>query len=257
MVAVTLAIGWRLAIYLVAGVLAGISNGIAGGGTFITFPTLLATGIPALQANVTSTVGVVPGSVGGVRLFRHQLRPHRALLRSLIVPCLVGTLVGCALLLLGAPTTFENVVPWLIGGATVVFALSPAITARLVHVDQAHPARRWTLFIGIFLIAIYGGYFGAGLGILLLALMAVTLPLQIHELQGLRNLLTMIINSIAAVVFVLRGHLVWGAVIMLLIGTLVGGWLGTLLIRRLSPSWVRLLVVGTGLVTTVHLALRK
>ncbi len=207
MLLATIPLGWRLAIYLLAGIGAGIANGIAGGGTFVTFPTLLATGAQALTANVTTTVGVVPSYLGGIRGFRFQLRGHRDLLRSLVPSCVLGTAAGCSLLLLGSPHLFALVVPWLIGSGTLLFALAPLITKRLAHVDHAHPARRWGLFIGIFVVAIYGGYFGAGMGILLLAVMALSLPFEIQELQGLRSVLSLIINVIAAFIFVARGHL--------------------------------------------------
>jgi uncharacterized membrane protein YfcA len=253
--ATSLPLVWRLTIFFFAGVAGGIANGIAGGGGFITFPALLAMGIPALQANVSSTVGIVPSYIGGIRGFRHQLAAQRRIIRSLLAPCILGTSVGCTLLLLGSSQTFRSVVPWLIGGATLLFALAPQITKRLSHIDHAHGARRWALYVGIFLASTYGGYFGAGLGILLLAVMAVSLPFEIHELQGLRNLLSMIINAFAAIIFIFRGHLAVDAVYMLLVGTLVGGWLGTLLIRRLSPTVVRTLIIFTGLLTTVRLAL--
>jgi uncharacterized membrane protein YfcA len=257
MIATSLALGWRLTIFAAAGVAAGISNGIAGGGTFITFPTLLALGIPAMQANVSTTVGVVPSFFGGFRLSQRTLAPHRELVRSLVLPCLGGTLTGCALLLTGSPATFRLVVPWLIGVATLVFAFAPQITRRLADLEHAHAIRRRTLFAGIFVTSAYGGYFGAGLGIMLLAVTAVTLPYEIHELQGLRNTFSMIITTVAALVFIIRGHLALDAVYMLLVGTLIGGWLGTLLIRRLSPRVVRVLVVTIGLVTTIRLALSK
>ncbi len=255
MVSVSLALPWRLVIYLIAGVAAGMANGIAGGGTFITFPTMLAMGVGALQANVSSTVGVVPSYFGGIRGFRHEIRRHSTIVASLAPICLAGTLVGTALLLFGSPKAFETVVPWLIGVATVVYALSPLITARLAHLDHHHPSRRRVLFVGVFLASIYGGYFGAGLGIVLLAIMAVALPLELGELQGLRNLLSLIINVVAAVVFLVRGHLAQEAIYMILVGTLVGGWLGTVVIRRLQPATVRWLIVAIGAATTVHLAL--
>ncbi len=254
MVSVSLALPWRLVVYLVAGVAAGMANGIAGGGTFITFPTMLALGVGALQANVSSTVGVVPSYFGGIRGFRHEIRRHATLVRSLVPACLAGTIVGTALLLLGSPRAFERIIPWLIGTATIVYALSPRITARLAHLDHRHPARRRVLFVGIFLASVYGGYFGAGLGIILLAIMAVALPLDLAELQGLRNLLSLIINVVAAAIFLVRGHLAQEAIYMILIGTLVGGWLGTVVIRRLRPNAVRWLIVAIGALTTIHLA---
>jgi hypothetical protein len=246
---------WRLSILLLAGVAAGVANGVAGGGTFITFPTLLGLGIPALQANISTSVGVVPSYLGSLRVFRRQLGPHMKLIRSLTPSCVLGAAVGCTLLLNGSESTFRLVVPWLIGAGTVLFASSPFITKRLAHVDHDHPARKWSLFVGVFVISVYGGYFGAGLGILLLAVMALALPLEIHELQGLRNALSLIINLSAAIIFVVHGHLAVQAVVMLLIGTLIGGWLGALLIVRLSPTVVRILVIVTGVATTIKLAI--
>src|ERR1700677_2493633 len=107
---------WRLSIVLLAGIAAGIANGIAGGGTFITFPTLLSLGVPALTANITTTVGVVPSYIGSLRVFRDQLRPHKQLLISLLPSILLGTALGTALLLNGSASTFRSIVPWLIGG---------------------------------------------------------------------------------------------------------------------------------------------
>lgn len=260
MVANALPLGWRLVIFGVAGIAAGISNGIAGGGTFLSFPTLLAMGIPTLQANVSSTVGVLPSSLGGIRGFRRELSTHKQLVRSLVPTCFLGSLAGTALLLLGSNQTFRNVVPWLIGSATLLFAMAPRITKRLAKIEHdadegTAPVRRRTLFIGVFLASAYGGYFGAGLGIVLLAVMALTLPYEIYVLQGLRLALSMIINAVAAVVFIIRGHLAMDAVYMLLIGTLIGGWLGTLLIRRVSPQVVRALVITVGAATTIKLAI--
>jgi len=260
MVASALPLGWRLAIFCLAGIAAGISNGIAGGGTFLSFPTLLAMGIPTLTANVSSTVGVLPSSLGGIRGFRRELSAHKQLLKALTPTCFLGSIAGASLLLLGSTQTFKNVVPWLIGIATVLFALAPRITKRLAKIEHSSddgtaPVRRRALFIGIFLSSAYGGYFGAGLGIVLLAVMALTLPYEIYVLQGLRNALSMMSNAVAAVIFIVRGHLAMEAVYMLLIGTLIGGWLGTLMIRRVSPKVVRTLVIIVGAVTTTKLAL--
>ncbi|HEV7958240.1 MAG TPA: sulfite exporter TauE/SafE family protein [Acidimicrobiales bacterium] len=245
---------WRLTLIALAGVGAGIANGVAGGGTFITFPTLLATGVPALQANLSTTVGVVPSYLGSLRVFRHQLGEHRALIKQLLPACALGAATGCTLLFEGSPGTFRSIVPWLIGSGTVLFAFSPLITRRLANVDTHHPARRWALFIGVFLSSVYGGYFGAGMGILLLAVMGLTLPLAIHDVQGLRNALSMIINAIAAIIFLIHGHLAGTDVLAMLVGTLIGGYLGALLIVRLSPTLVRVCVVIIGVITTIKLA---
>lgn len=258
MPATTLPLGWQLAIIFVAGVAAGISNGVAGGGTFLSFPTLLALGVPTLQANVSSSVGILPSALGGIHGFRRELTNHKKLLRELAVPCVLGSIGGCALLLEGSNQTFKNVVPWLIGAATVLFAAAPRITKRLSKndlTDNINPVRRRSLFVGIFIASVYGGYFGAGLGIVLLAVMSLTLPFEIYDLQGMRNALGMLINAVAAVVFIIRGHLDLNAVYVLLVGTLIGGWLGTLLIRRVTPKIVRTLVILVGAGTTIRLAI--
>jgi uncharacterized membrane protein YfcA len=257
-IASSLPLGWRISIIFVAGVAAGISNGVAGGGTFLSFPALLALGIPSLQANVSSTVGILPSTFGGIRGFRRELTLHRRLLRDLVPTCVLGSITGTALLLLGSEQTFRSVVPWLIGSATVLFAMSTRITkllAKIQRSEEAHAVRRRSLFVGIFLASVYGGYFGAGLGIMLLAAMAMTLPYDIYVLQGLRSALSLLINAVAAIVFVARGHLAVTAVMVLLVGALIGGWLGTLLIRRLSSTVVRVLVVVIGAATTVKLAI--
>ena len=245
----------RLAIYLVAGVAAGVANGIAGGGSFITFPTMLALGVPQIQANVSSSVGVLPSYLGGLRAFRRELKVRLALVRRLLPACILGSCLGAALLLRGTPGQFKAVVPWLIGGATLLFALAPILTRKLAHIDHNHPTRRGALQIGIFFVALYGGYFGAGLGIMLLAVMGLTLPDDLDTLHGLRNALSAVINAVAAVIFIFRGHLNMEAVSMLLVGTLIGGWLGTKVIRRLSPTTVRALIVAIGAATAIRLAI--
>lgn len=250
-----LALGWRFTLILVAGVGAGLSNGVAGGGTFITFPTLLALGVPALTANITTTVGVVPGSVGALGVFGRQLGQHRDLLPRLVAPVVTGSLTGSLLLLAGSPNTFRAVVPWLIGGATALFAISPLITRRLAHISHDHPGRRAGLYTGVFFISVYGGYFGAGIGIMLLAVLGLALPYEVKELQGLRNGIAVVVTTVAAVVFAIHGHLDGWAVVALWIGTFVGGWLGALVVSRLSPLAVRVVVVAIGAVTTVKLAL--
>ncbi len=249
---------WRVALLFVAGVAAGVSNGVAGGGTFITFPTLLALGIAPLQANVSSTVGLVPSVLAGVRVFRRELANHHATLRRLVPACVAGSIVGTALLLVGSAHTFAVLVPWLIGTATTLFAAAPLITRALArrHPPGAHGVvRSRTLAVGVFLASIYGGYFGAGLGIVLLAVLALSLPEEILTLQGIRVALGLLTNTVAALVFVVRGHLALVAVGILLVSTLLGGWLGASLMRKLSPVVVRSLVIAIGVVTTLRLAL--
>jgi uncharacterized protein len=255
MVLGALALWPRLSLVFVAGIAAGVANGIAGGGTFITFPTLLALGVPALKANLSTTVGVVPSYLGSLRVFRTHLAQHRRLLVSLLPSCVLGAAGGAALLLVGSASTFRLVVPWLVGAGTLLFAASPYVSRRLEHLDKDHASRHVAMVVGVFFVSIYGGYFGAGLGILLLAVMAVALPLDIKEIQGLRNAISLMINVTAALIFLVHGHLATSDVLALLVGTLIGGYLGALLILRLSPSIIRALVIVIGLVTTIKLSI--
>lgn len=245
----------RIVLGVLAGVAAGVANGIAGGGSFFSFPVLLALGLPALTANVSSSVGVLPSYLGGVTGFRRQLAEHRATLLALTPAAVAGSLVGTALLLTGTNAEFRAVVPWLIGGATVAFALQPLVVRAVASVPHDHPTRRVLLQLGTFLIAIYGGYFGAGLGILLLAVMGVALPEDLGTLTGLRSALSILVNAVAAIVFVIRGRLAWELVCCLLVGTFVGGFLGTGVVKRLAPVWLRALIVAMGAATTIRLAL--
>ncbi len=244
----------RFVIVVVAGVGAGIANGVAGGGSFLSFPVLLALGVPALTANVSSSVGVLPSYAGGVAGFRREIARHRAVVVALVPACVAGTLVGTALLLEGTPAEFRSVVPWLIGAATVVFAAQPLVLRLVVGVPHDHPTRRLVLQVGAFAIAVYGGYFGAGLGIMLLAVLGLALAEDLGTLQGLRSVLSMLVNAVAAVVFVIRGHLDWGVVVALWIGTSVGGVAGTALVKSLRPAVVRAAIVAIGVATTVKLA---
>jgi uncharacterized membrane protein YfcA len=237
-----------------AGIAAGVANGVAGGGTLLSFPILLALGIPALTANVSNSVGVVPSYIAGIAGFRTELAERRHVIVSLLPALLVGTLLGTALLLEGSASTFRSVVPWLVGIATLAFALQPLITRSIAHVAHDHPTRRALLQVGSFAIAVYGGYFGAGVGIMLLAVMGIALPDDLGTLSGLRSAISILISVVAAAVFVVRGHLAWDAVVALWIGTLAGGTMGTALVLRIRPSWLRVAIVAVGTVTTVRLA---
>ncbi len=258
MTATDLATPWRVAVLAVAGVGAGLSNGIAGGGTFVSFPTLLALGVAPLQANVSSTVGLVPSVLGGTAVFRRELRAHRLTLKRLMPWCVLGSLIGTALLLLSPVSTFDAVVPWLVGVATLLFALAPLITRALARRRAEHedaPVRPRLMSLGVLVASIYGGYFGAGLGIVLLAVLALSLPEDIYTLQGIRVTLGLLTNAVAALVFVVRGHLAMVAVLVLAVSSLVGGYLGTSLVKRLSPRLVRAFVIAIGAFTFVRLVI--
>ena len=209
-----LALWWRVSLVFVAGIAAGVVNGIAGGGTFITFPTLLALGVPALKANLSTTVGVVPSYLGSLRVFRTHLAAHRGShrLAGALVRARCGRWRDAAARRFGRHVSTRRALARGRGHAALcrlAVHLAPSRARR--HEITRRVSSRWSL--GVFFVSIYGGYFGAGLGILLLAVMAVALPLDIKEIQGLRNAISLMINVTAALIFVVHGHLATSDVI--------------------------------------------
>lgn len=239
---------------VLAGAVAGVFNGVAGGGTLIAFPTLLALGYPALTANVTNTVGIWPGYLGGVAGFRVEIGDQRSRARQLAPAAGAGAVVGAVLLLTTPSAEFARLAPWLVLFAAALFAVQPLLLRQLGPSGHGHPTRRLLLFAGTFLTAVYGGYFGAAMGIMLLAVLGLALPDTLIRTSGLRAVLSVLVNGVAAVVFVVHAHLVWGAVAMLALGSVVGGWGGARLARRLPASALRVVVVLIGVATTVKLA---
>ena len=237
---------------LAAGVGAGVVNGVAGGGTLVSFPTLLAMGFPALTANMTNTVGIWPGYVGGVTGFRSEIGDQRPHLVEMAPLSLVGAIVGSILLLTTPPRDFARLAPWLVLAASALFAVQPILAGLLKRHEQAG-TRHLLLYGGLFVTAVYGGYFGAGLGVMLLALLGVTLPDTLARTSGLRMALSVLVNGVSAVVFIVHGSIAWQAAGLLALGSLLGGWAGALLARRLPGGWLRVVIVVVGVVTGVKL----
>ncbi len=240
---------------LVAGFGAGLFNGVAGGGTMLSFPTLLALGIPPLTANISSTVGILPGYAASIVGFRREISKHRGHLRRLIVPGLCGSVLGALLLLTTSAAVFRLLVIALVGLATLLFAVQPliakAIAARTTKVEH-----RTALVLGVAVTSLYGGYFGAGMGIMLLVVFGLTLPLSLSESSGLRSVLSIVVNAIAATIFLIHGAPNWAVVAALAPSSLLGGYLGAHLSRRLPVPWLRACVVGVGVLTTIVLIVR-
>lgn len=247
--------GGSVLLLVLAGLGAGTVNGVAGGGTLVSFPALLAVGVPALQANVTSTIGIWPGYLGGVAGFRSEVRaqPRRRLL-VLCCVALAGAVGGSVLLLLTPGSAFKAVVPYLVLTACALFALQPALTARLRRREQGIGTGSLPLAAaGTLVGSVYGGYFGAGLGVILLALLAVTLPDDLVRTNGLRAVLSLAVNTAAAVVFAAAAHVAWGDAGLLAVTSLVGGYAGARLARRLPPLVFRVIVIALGLFTAARL----
>jgi uncharacterized membrane protein YfcA len=243
-----------------AGVAAGMINSIAGGGTLITFPALLWLGRNPIIANATSAVAIWPGSVAGVFGFRRELASIQRWLLLLVIPSLIGGGAGSWLLLRTPTSVFERLVPFLILGATLLLAAQEMITSRLGVLARAHeePTAAWVTFVFVFqlLVGLYGGYFGAGMGILMLAALGLIGLTDMHQMNGLKNLMAICINGIAAIYFAIAGAVVWQDVGVMAAGSIAGGYLGARVAHRLGRKFVRRAVVGIGIVMTIALLLK-
>jgi uncharacterized protein len=248
---VHLSTGWEL-LLVATGIGAGIMNGIAGGGTLLTFPVLLAAGYPALTANIVSTVGNWSGYIGGIAGFRSEMVGQRDRFVELTPFTVLGAVTGAALLLTTPSEDFSKIAPWLVLLASALFAIQPALARALGAHEQAKP-RRALLFGGVFLTAVYAGYFGAGMGVVFLAVLGVTLPDSLKRNSGLRMMLSVLANGVAAVVFVIHASVPWEPIGLLALGNLVGGWCGAGVAHRLPSTWLRVLIVLIGLATGIKL----
>ena len=236
------------------GLVAGTMNTIVGSGSLITFPTLLALGYPPVVANVSNTVGLVTGSISGAVGYRRELEGQRPRLRVLGVASLVGGLTGGLLLLALPATVFENVVPALILLAAVLVAVQPRLARRLAGGDAPAPPNGGPLlFVAVLLTGIYGGYFGAAQGVILIALLGIFIDDGLQRLNALKNVLAALVNGIAAVLFILFADVDWAVAGLLAAGAVAGGQLGATLGRRIPPAWLRAVIVVVGVVVAVLL----
>lgn len=233
-----------------AAVTAGAMNSIAGGGTLITFPVLIWLGLDPKVANATSTVALWPGLFSGVWGFRRDLENSRTILLRLGITSLLGGGVGAWLLILTPSATFARMVPFLILFATILFTLQAPITRWLGTEEPAeHPRARWWAgaIIFQFFSSIYGGYFGAGNGILMLAAMGLLGLSDIHRANGIKNFMGICINSVAVLTFAISGLVYWPHSLLMAVGAIAGGYFGASAARRLGRTFVRRAVVLIGL----------
>jgi uncharacterized membrane protein YfcA len=239
-----------------AGLGAGIINGIAGGGSLIAFPVLIAVGYTALTANVTTTVGIWTGYLGGMAGFRTELADQRERVRAFAPMALGGGLVGAVLLLVTPADLFRDLAPLLILAACALFAAQPWLAGRArarAHPGAVRAAIPPMALAGTFLAAVYGGYFGAGLGVILLAVLGLTLEDTLPRINGLRGVLSLLVNSVAVVIFATTAHVAWRAVLILAVTSLGGGYAGARLSLRLRPGVLRIVVITFGVVAAVKL----
>jgi hypothetical protein len=245
----------QILLFFVSGVCGGVANSIAGGGSFFTFPAMLIAGIPALGANISSSIATLAGYGGGLGEFRHEIAGYRRLLVRLTLVCVAGTVAGAEILLASPPTTFRVVVPWLVGVSTIAFALAPRWARVAATHPGAGPRMSSRLVLGVFVLSIYGGYFGSGVGIMLLALLALTIGGHVRAAQGIRLTLAFMKNCVTTIIFVNRGSLFVAAITYAGAGTARGGVLGARVIARLGALAARRVIIAIGTATTLRLAL--
>jgi uncharacterized protein len=241
-----------------AGFLAGSVNAVAGGGSLISFPALIAAGYPALPANVTNTVAIWPGYVGSAVGYRADLDGQRPRLVALGLTASLGALCGAGVLLTTPESVFRAVVPWLLLLAAALLAVQPRVATRVQRLrGGAGEHRSVLLHVSGFGAAVYGAYFGAGLGVIMLGVLGLFLPDRIHRLNALRSVLTLVVNTVALVVFALFGPVAWGAVAVMCPASLLGGWAGAGVARRLDAGVLRMVVVVIAVVVAVVLLVRS
>jgi hypothetical protein len=237
-----------------AAVAGGAVNALAGGGTLITFPALTAVGVPALEANVTNTVALVPGYLGGTVGQRADLRGQRRRVWVMVVPATAGGLIGGALLLLTGQDVFRQLVPWLILLATALLAAEPWLRRTAVRRLREHDAGGRPGVAGVataFAGAVYGGYFGAGLGIILLSLFSLVLPDALNRVNALKQAISFVANAAAAALFASMGGVLWSAAAVMAVGALAGGSLGGRFASRVPARTLRVVVVVLGAVIAI------
>ena len=237
-----------------SGLLAGAINAVAGGGSFLTLPVLVACGIPPLPANATSAVALWPGTLASFGAYRRELATGTRLAGFLAVVSLLGGTVGAYILLRTPVLTFDQLLPWLTLFATGLFAFGARVSTRLKLSLGSGANRRSLLAVGTiqFILSIYGGYYGAGAGIMLLAVLALLGMKNIHAMNAFKTLLTSAFNGAAVGLFIVRGVVHWPAALCLMAGGLVGGYGGASLARRLPPQGIRCFVLLVGESTTAY-----
>jgi uncharacterized protein len=232
---------------LVAAFVAGAMNSVAGGGSFISFPALLFAGVPAISANATNNAAMWVGTIGSARGYREEIAEHRALLLEITAASIFGALIGACLLLVTPQALFERMIPWLLLFATAVFALSPLLTA---HRSDVPGHSRWQIAVQ-FVVAIYGGYFGAGMGILMLAVLAFSGLPSFNAQNAIKNVLAFAINGVALVPFIIARVVDWRYALPMAVIALLGGYFGARFFRRVAQPIARAIVILIGSAMTI------
>jgi uncharacterized protein len=243
-----------------AAFIAGILNSVAGGGSFISFPALIFTGMAPIAANATNTVAVWPGTVASTVAYRNAFTPEaRRLLPALLLTGVIGGILGARILLSTPQSTFMRLVPWLLLAATLLFLAGPRISAWVKNRAEQGKTSRPLMIAGFFLellIAMYIGYFGAGVGILVLSLLALMGMENIHAMNGVKSLLVSVVNGVAMITFILAGIIVWPQALLMLVGSLIGGYGGAYYAQRMDQQQIRWIVVIVGFAMSAYFFIR-
>lgn len=229
---------------------AGAINSVAGGGTLISFPAAIAVGLSPVVANATNTVALVPGTLASAFAYRRELLKDRRFLAPLFVPTFFGGLIGAFLVLAAPARVFERLVPWLVFGATLLILFKRPILNSLGVGGPPSRSRVVAIALGLFLMGVYGGYFGAGIGIITLAALGLLMPMDIHTMNAKKTLLASVVNGAAAGLFIIKGTANLPAAGVMALGSIGGGYLGAHWARRIPAAAVSAMVVVIGLVLT-------
>jgi uncharacterized membrane protein YfcA len=240
-----------------SGFAAGIANAVAGGGTFFTFPVMVAYGMPTLNANATSAVALVPGSLATAAAYRHETATHWREVVPLALIGIAGGIVGGWLVIALGDEGFRPLVPWLLGTATLLFAFGAQIrrfVGRIAHAQGG--ASRAVAYAIMSCVAVYGGFFGAGMGIMLLATLTIVEHGDFHKANAMKNVIALLSQAVAVVLFFAGGLIWWTESLVVMLAAIAGGYLGVGLARRVPEPWVRGVVVVIGVALTVAFSLR-
>lgn len=242
-----------------AAMIAGMINSVAGGGSLISFPALIAFGVPSVPANATNTAALWPGTLSSVFAYTRDTKLYRDLVLPLVIPSVLGGLLGALVLVVTPPEWFDLIVPFLVLFATLLFAFRDQFN-RLFNLGGNEESvtalgRVWGFLFQLF-VATYGGYFGAGIGILMLGSLSVMGLRDIHRMNALKTLLGTMINVIAFIFFALKGLVVWHLALWMTIGTVIGGYVGARTAKRVDQRYIRAFVIVVGLFVSVWLFVR-
>ena len=248
---------WEIALIAVAGLWAGTINTVVGSGTLVTFPVLVALGFPPVTATTSNAIGLITGSITGAVGYRHELVGQRRRLVRYGIASFVGAIGGTVLLLSLPADAFETIVPVLVALSVVLVAVQPLLTRRLKKRDTTSSGRPWLLYPLIFLVGIYGGYFTAAQGIMLVGVMGLLLQDPLQRLNAFKNVLAAIVNVVAGAIYAVVAPVDWRVVGILAVTSTLGGLIGARVGRRLPPTVLRVVIVVIGVVAIVDLVLSR